>query len=223
MRHTSLRNLSVDDIDRIIKAILNNQTKKFGPVNIVKDFSISAMSSSASKTIATILFAQLNENMTEKSNMLYSEWKGLMHLSVEDNGKGSDIAKRRQDLSEIFACDISDTEKEYKALFALQTTYAIIVKLIACKVVDRLNFNEDAHDYHDLSILPFDKMQRFFQEIEDGYSYTSEGIRNFLEGDFFSWYADENQWSEEFWLNIKQIIIVLDEYSTFSFNVKYNL
>ncbi len=222
VRHTTLRNLSVDDIDRIIKAILNNQTKKFEPVNIVKDFSISPMSFSVSKTIATILFAQLNEHMTEKSNMLYSEWKGLMHLSVEDNGKGSDIAKRRLDLSEIFACDISDTEKEYKALFALQTTYAIIVKLIACKVVDRLNFNEDAHDYHDLSILPSDKMQRFFQEIEDGYSYTSEGIRNFLEGDFFSWYADENQWSEEFWLNIKQIIIVLDEYSTFSFNVKYN-
>ena len=102
-----------------------------------------------------------NEHMTEKSNMLYSEWKGLMHLSVEDNGKGSDIAKRRLDLSEIFACDISDTEKEYKALFALQTTYAIIVKLIACKVVDRLNFNEDAHDYHDLSILPSDKMLSF--------------------------------------------------------------
>ena len=176
VRHTTLRNLSVDDIDRIIKAILNNQTKKFEPVNIVKDFSISPMSFSVSKTIATILFAQLNDHMTEKSNMLYSEWKGLMHLSVEDNGKGSDIAKRRLDLSEIFACDISDTEKEYKALFALQTTYAIIVKLIACKVVDRLNFNEDAHDYHDLSILPSDKMQRFFQEIEDGYSYTSEGI-----------------------------------------------
>ena len=107
-------------------------------------------------------------------------------------------------------------------LFALQTTYAIIVKLIACKVVDQLNFNEDAHDYHDLSILSSDKMQRFFQEIEDGYSYTSEGIRNFLEGDFFSWYADENQWSEDFWKNIKQIIIVLDEYSAFSLNVKYN-
>ncbi len=222
VKHTTLRNLSVDDIDRIIKAILNNQTKKFEPSNIVKDFSISQTSASASKTIAKILFTQLNEHMTEKSNMLYSEWKGLMHLSVEDNGKGNDIEKRRKDLSEIFACDISDTEKEYKALFALQTTYAIIVKLIACKVVDRLNFNEDTHNYHDLSSLPSDKTQKFFQKIEDGYSYTSMGIRNFLEGDFFSWYADANQWSEEFWINIKQIIIALDEYSSFSLNVKYN-
>ena len=89
--HSTLRNISVDDIDRIIKAILNNQSKKFAPANIVRDFSISPNSSSASKTIATVLYKQLNESITEKSQMLYSEWKELMHLSVEDNGKSNDI------------------------------------------------------------------------------------------------------------------------------------
>lgn len=220
--NTSLRNITVSDIDRIIKAILNNQSKKFEPSNIVKDFSISPNSDSASKTIAKILYKQLSEDITEKSNMLYSEWKELMHLSVEDNGKSGDIEKRRTDLSEIFNSVIDDTEKEYKALFALQTTYAIIVKLIACKVVDKLNFNEDTRDYHDLSTLTFEKTQLFFQKMEDGYSYTSMGIRNFLEGDFFSWYADSRQWSEDFWSNIKVIITTLDEYSSFSLNVKYN-
>ena len=220
--NTSLRNLTASDIDRIIKAILNNQSKKFEPSNIVKDFSISSNSESASKTIAKILYKQLSDEITEKSNMLYSEWKELMHLSVEDNGKSGDIEKRRTDLSEIFKSSITDTEKEYKALFALQTTYAIIVKLIACKVVDKLNFNEDTHDYHDLSTLTYEKTQVFFQKMEDGYSYTSMGIRNFLEGDFFSWYADSRQWSEDFWSNIKEIITTLDEYSSFSLNVKYN-
>ena len=220
--NTSLRNLTVCDIDRIIKAILNNQTKKFEPSNIVKDFSISPNSESASKTIAKILYRQLSDDITEKSNMLYSEWKELMHLSVEDNGKSGDIEKRRTDLSEIFNNSIIDAEKEYKALFALQTTYAIIVKLIACKVVDKLNFYEDTLDYHDLSALSFEKTQLFFQNMEDGYSYTSMGIRNFLEGDFFSWYADSRQWSEGFWKNIKEIITTLDEYSSFSLNVKYN-
>lgn len=219
---TSLRNITVDDIDRIIRAILNNQSKKFEPSNIVKDFSISSRSSSVSKTIASILYRQLTHDITEKSNMLYSEWKELMHLSVDDNGKGNDIEKRRSDLSDIFLCEISDTEAEYKALFALQTTYAIIVKLIACKVVDRLNFNSETREYHDLSSLTFEKTQKFFQNMEDGYSYTSMGIRNFLEGDFFSWYADSNQWSEEFWITIRKIIITIDDYSTFSLNVKYN-
>lgn len=222
IRYSSLRSMSVDDIDRIIKAILNNQSKKFDPSNIVKDFSISQNSDSCSKTIARILHQQLNENITEKSSMLYSEWKELMHLSVEDNGKGNDIAKRREDLSSIFNSVIDDTESEYKALFALQTTYAIIVKLIACKVVDKLNFNEETHEYHDLASLTFDKTQKFFQNMEDGYSYNSMGIRNFLEGDFFSWYADSSQFSEDFWNNVKEIIQKLDDYSSFSFNVKYN-
>lgn len=161
VRHSSLRNISVDDIDRIINAILNNQTKKFNASNIVKDFSISPNSDSSSKKIATILYNQLCEHITEKSNMLFSEWKELMHLSVDDNGKSNDIEKRRKDLSYIFNHSINDTDLEYKALFSLQTTYAIIVKLIACKVVDKLNFNEDTHEYHDLSRLGFDKTQRF--------------------------------------------------------------
>lgn len=218
----SLRSISVDDIDRIIKAILSNQSKKFEPSNIVRDFAISPNSRSESKVIATVLYNQLIGDITEKSQMLYSEWKELMHLSVDDNGKSNDIAKRRHDLSDIFECEISDSETEYKALFALQTTYAIIVKLIACKVVDKLNFNPETHEYHDLSNLSFDKTRKFFQNMEDGYSYISMGIRNFLEGDFFSWYADSNQWSDQFWKGIKGIITTIDDYTSFSLNVKYN-
>lgn len=220
--HSSLRSITVDDIDRIIKALLSNQSKKFEPANIVRDFSISPDSPSESKVVATILYKQLIDGITEKSQMLYSEWKELMHLSVDDNGKSNDIAKRRHDLSEIFECEISDSETEYKALFALQTTYAIIVKLIACKVVDKLNFNTETHEYHDLSNLSFEKTRKFFQNMEDGYSYTSMGIRNFLEGDFFSWYADSNQWSGQFWKGIKGIITTIDDYTSFSLNVKYN-
>ena len=220
--HSALRRISADDIDRIIKALLSNQSKKFEPSNIVRDFSISPNSPSESKVIATVLYKQLIDGMSEKSQMLYSEWQGLMHLSVNDNGKSNDISKRRRDLSNIFDCAISDTETEYKALFALQTTYAIIVKLIACKVVDRLNFNTETHEYHDLSDLSFEKMQKFFQNMEDGYSYISMGIRNFLEGDFFSWYADSSQWSDEFWKNIRGVIVKIDDYTSFSLNVKYN-
>ncbi len=222
INHSSLRNITVDDIDRIIKALLSNQSKKFEPANIVRDFSISPNSFSESKVVATVLYKQLIGGATEKSQMLYSEWKELMHLSVDDNGKSNDKAKRRHDLSEIFECEISDSETEYKALFALQTTYAIIVKLIACKVVDKLNFNTETHEYHDLSNLSYEKARKFFQNMEDGYSYTSMGIRNFLEGDFFSWYADSNQWSEEFWKGVRGIITTIDDYTSFSLNVRYN-
>ena len=222
VRHTSLKLISKDDIDTILKAILNNNSKKFEPRNIVRDFAISENSNSESRNIAKILYGELTEHISERSNMLFSEWQSLMHLSIDDNGKSRDIEKRRIDLSRIFDTTISDTTTEYKALFALQTTYAIIVKLIACKVVNRLNFNSDTNEYHDLVELSSDKLCNFFRKMEDGYSYSSRQIRNFLEGDFFSWYTDPNQWQEQFFQNIKRIIDLIDGYSAFSLDVSYN-
>lgn len=219
--HTALKPLSVEDIDTIIRAIISNDTKKFEPTNIVHDFSISPVSASASKTIAQILYGLLTKRICPKSDMLYNEWKGLMHLSVEDNGKSRDIEKRQRDLSAIFNSTIDNAELEYMGLFALQTTYAIIVKLIACKVVDKLNFNTETAEYHDLLSLTSDKLKLFFQKMEDGYSYSSMNIRNFLEGDFFSWYADDNQWSEGFYTEIKKIIAAIDKYTAFSMDVVY--
>lgn len=220
--HTSLKAIAIEDIDTIIRAILNNNTKKFEPSNIVKDFAISSKYSSLSKNIALALFRDLTLNISDKTKMLFSEWKELMHLSVEDNGRSQDIDKRRKDLSNIFEVDVVDTETEYKSLFALQTTYAIIVKLIACKVIDKLNFNQETSHYHDLSRLDQDKLLRFFQKIEDGYAYASLGVRNFLEGDFFSWYVNPAEWNRNFSNLIKELIIGIDQYSAFSLDVTFN-
>lgn len=217
VKHTALRSLKIEDIELVIKAIVNNSTKKFTPKNIASDFSVSAMAPSHAKELANVLFKQLTEHITGKSTMLYLEWKSLIHLSVDDNGKSTDIEKRRRDLSDIFGKNIDNADIEYKALFALHTTYAIIVKLIACKVLES---NAGASAIA-LSDLPSEKMREFFQRMEDGLEYRNMGIRNFLEGDFFSWYADEQQWSELFWNGIKKIIRIIDDYSTFSIEVKY--
>ena len=47
VKNTTIKNLDIDDIDTIIKAILNNDTKKFEPINIVNDFSIKLHSNSS--------------------------------------------------------------------------------------------------------------------------------------------------------------------------------
>lgn len=219
--HSSkLRTLKKTDLDKIIKAILNNEYKKFDSTNIVKDFSISPNSVSTTKSLAKNLFKALKSAATPKTKMLYSEWESLMHLSLDDNGKSKDIENRRKDLSEIFSLTIKNNEDEYKALYALQTTYAIVVKLIACRAVDHINFNESANNFHDLTDLNSVSAQKFFQKIEDGYSYKM-GVRNFLEGDFFSWYSDEHQWDDDIFNSIKIIMEEVDSYSAFSLNVKF--
>lgn len=225
IKRTQLRPLKVDDIDIVLHAILSNNLKKFEPRNIVSDFSISPNSESSSKEIANILFNTLTSRigqMTPKTQMLFSEWESLMHLSTDDNGRSQDIDKRRRDLGAIFNTVIENPIAEYKALFALQTTYSIIVKLIACKVVDALNLSNEVSVYHELLSLTSDRLQNFFSEMEEGYSYQNMGISNFLEGDFFSWYADKNQWSGSFYNAIRNILAEIDDYTSFAIDVNYN-
>lgn len=105
--------LSNDSIDTIIKAILSNQYKSFVTFNILNDFQINANADTISKDVAHLFYSCLKYEMTEKTNMLYYEWKSLMHLSIEDNGKSNDVDKRRRDLSLIFEDVIDEPEKEW--------------------------------------------------------------------------------------------------------------
>lgn len=218
---SSFKNIEAKDIDRIIRALLTNNCKKFIPENVLKDFAVNSETESLSKELAIELYSKLINNPTEKTKMLFSEWESLMHLSYDDNGKGNDIEKRRAELSLIFRDNINNTEKEYKALFALQTSYAIIVKLIACKVIDKLEYGSTTKNYSDLTKITAAELQNFFEKLEEGYVYRSSNIINLLEGDFFSWYSTKEQWDADLWQTIIKIIACIDEYTTFSFEITY--
>ena len=214
--------MNCNDIDFVVKAIISNDKKQFVPINILNDFSIDTEVDSLSKLLALTLYKCLKASPTPKTIMLFKEWQSLMHLSVQDNGKANDIPKRRNDLSLIFKDQIDSNDSEFLALYALQTTYAIIVKLIACKIVDKISFNPSTESFFDLTKITSSKMQAFFEKMEDGYSYRSGSILNFLEGDFFSWYSTKEQWSTDIWEVIADVVATIDQYSTFSFEINYN-
>lgn len=223
VEHSSLTDLCAKDVDLIVNSIVSNDAKKFEAKNITNDFSISVQYSTSSKQLAIALYDLLKKHSTDKTRMLYAEWMNLMHLSLnDDKGKSNDIEKRRKDLSLIFSDNINDAQGEYQALYALQTTYAIIVKLFACRVVDRIEFNKDSESFANLTNLSPDELQKVLQKIEDGYSYRSNNISNFLEGDYFSWYSDPKQWTTTLWQHIKDAIGQIELYSTYSLNIKYH-
>lgn len=221
LEYTAFKNINAKDIDRIVRAILNNNYKKFIPENILKDFAINEDTDSISKDLAIDLYDKLTNCPTDKTKMLSSEWESLMHLSYDDNGKGNDISKRREVLSLIFKTSIDNPVKEYRALFALQTSYVIIVKLIACKVIGKLDFGVSTQNYSDLTRVTAMELQDFLEKLEDGYVYKSSNIINLLEGDFFSWYSTKEQWDDKLWKIIIKIIERIDEYTTFSFDISY--
>lgn len=209
---TSFKNIDEGDLDKLIQSLVDLNNKRFVPKNIVEDFKLNSRTELTSE-LANYLFKSLNDKKSDKTSMLFQEWEVLFHLSETDKGQNDDINKRRKALGKLFGTVINDSETDYKALFALQTTYAIIVKLIACKVVTKIEFNKDIEYFSDLSNIDSNTLRQFIQYIEDGYVFQTGGIRNLLEGDFFSWYCDEEIWSEEESNILLKIIHILEGYS----------
>lgn len=96
VKHTAIATITNNDIDVIIKAILANNTKRFVPANILRDFAIDYVAPSISKSVALSLYQALTTTKTDKTAMLFEEWRNLMHLSLDDNGKGNDIQKTKE-------------------------------------------------------------------------------------------------------------------------------
>lgn len=209
---TSFKNIDETDLDKLIQSLVDLNNKRFVPKNIVDDFKLHSRAGITSE-LANYLFKALINKKSEKTSMLFQEWEVLFHLSETDKGQNDDINKRRKALGKLFGVNINDSETDYKALFALQTTYAIIVKLIACKVVTKIEFNKNIEYFSDLSKIDNNTLRQFIEYIEDGYVFQTGGIRNLLEGDFFSWYCVEEIWSDEEAKIILKLIHLLEGYS----------
>lgn len=222
LHYTPFKSFEEEDLDKLIKSLINIDNKKFVPENIVSDFKLNSKEH-ITLDLAKCLFEIVTNNMTDKTDMLFQEWQELFHLSENDAGQNFDIEKRKRALSLIFETKIEDIEMDYKALFVLQTTYAIIVKLIACKVISKLSNDLDSSItyFSDLTKIENLELRKFMEDLEDGYSHTIGGIRNLLEGDFFSWYADENQWTEYEGKCIMRIIHTLEGYADNFFSYGY--
>ena len=55
-----------------------------------------------------------------------------------------------------------------------------------------------------------ERLREELRELEDGGIYRHLGIKNFLDGDLFSWYLDA--WDNNIEKIIRQMVAVLDEY-----------
>src|SRR5690606_32764992 len=107
---------------------------------------------------------------------------------------------------------LKNNEDEYLALYAIQTTYAIIVKIIAYKVISKIRFNKSLIDFNKLSETDFDTLRHQMNSLEEYAIFRSLGIGKLLEGDFFAWYCSSNQWTNEIGTFVQEIFKILTQY-----------
>jgi len=207
----SWKSLSGKVLDRITRAVLSLEQVSLTPENLIRDF-CEPYDSSVYQRIGKEFYFALTKYPTGKTLMLYEEWKELFKLAHDDKTKQRTIEERRKGLEEALTLKIKNNEDEYKMLYALQTTYALIIKLIAFKVVSNIHFDSKFIKFNELASYDSKTVQMQLSALEDGAIFNQAGILNLLEGDFFSWYSSRGQWNEKFHKLIKEILEILSKY-----------
>lgn len=92
---SALRRLDISGLDFMIRSIINVDKKQFVSSNLTNDFG----SHSALSRLQKNLYKKLKSNSNEKVEMLFQEWMGIYHLSLNDNGKSNTLKSRRKALS----------------------------------------------------------------------------------------------------------------------------
>lgn len=203
--------LDARHLERMVRSIISLEKSALTAPNLIRDFC-----GTASDGIVFEVARKLNHILaykaTLKTEMLRTEWEALFRLAHEDQSQQRRIQDRRAVLSDIFGVKISEPTMEYRALFSLHTAYAIILKMIAYRVVSDVKFGAVLQDYKSLTTASHDVMRAFVATLEDGELFRQIGILNLLEGDFFSWYADENQWDDTISDAMREILTTLARY-----------
>ena len=210
LTQTSFEDLNLDHIERLIRNIFLLEKTALNPQNLVKDFS---GQNGVAYQLARTLFSTLEENITHRSIMLFNEWKALFKLAHDDVSKQAAIEERKQALADVMQIEIStaDNETEYKALYAIQTAYAIIVKIIAFKTIAHLT-KQDYLNISGLTLGHSEQLRSTLNNLEEGAIFKDLMFKNLLEGDFFAWYCTVEQWNDEIADSVKKVFFVLSEY-----------
>ncbi len=206
-----LKPLSGEALLSLVQSIVSLDLTALTPSNLIKDFCADTETGTLFKAARTF-FSILGATNLPKTQMLRSEWESLFRLGHNDKSQQKPIEVRRAVLSEIFGERIKDPSTEYRAIFSLHTVYAIIVKLMAYRVLSELRFGKVLTAYHSLLRANSSSLRAGLARLEDGEIFRDIGILNLLEGDFFSWYSDRQQWTDDIADVLRTILGVLSRY-----------
>lgn len=205
--------LSFEQLDRLVQSIIQLSLIALNSKNIVDNFCNPPVNDGIAFKLVKVLYENLSNAITPKTQMLFNEWKELFNLAHDDISKQQAIIDRKNSLEKLIGTTFSQIDEEYTALFALQTAYAIIVKIVAYRILSIVRYKESLIDFDNLISCESEALRFQLSLLEEGAVFRDYGITNLLEGDFFSWYTAKEQWSVDISEYISEVFNVLSKYS----------
>jgi N-6 DNA Methylase len=204
--------LSKDGLLGLVRSILSLSHRALTPANLIADFCGQSLDGALFR-LAREFNSTLSGCTSLKTEMLRTEWQQLFRFSHDDGlSLQRRIEERRSKLSEILNVRVSEPTMEYQAIFALHTAYALVLKFMAFRVVSDVRFGTVLQEFKPLAEASTGVLRAFCATLEDGELFRQIGILNLLEGDFFSWYADEDQWNEPIAEAVRDVVRTLGRY-----------
>lgn len=184
--------------------------KALVPDNLIRDFG--GQSDLAKDAIAALYWA-LAESSPIVSN-LFAQWEMFFGEVVgHDALKGS---TKHRNVLDGFVETLGIEKEDLDApafFFSLHTYFSFITKLIARLALESVAGGAiGGTPLTKLASLTGDALKHELERMEDGGIYRALGIRNLLEGDFFSWYLA--QFTDEVQAAFQRVIAQLASYSS---------
>jgi hypothetical protein len=184
------------------------------PENIIRDFAVGRESRNkvaidCIKAFYEELVQHSGKDIT-KEHVFFEQWK-IQFAEVHGSLEEKKIDKQILFISYGFS---KDDQKDFNVLaffFALDSYYALLMKLLSYQVVGYYTLSKlTGLPLRDWEVLDNDDLKKKSADLEEGGIFRSIGIRNFLEGDLFSWYIEA--WNDNIYKAIQQIVKHLNDY-----------
>jgi len=191
-------------LERMVRAVQASGRKRLDARSLAANF---GYSSDVARRAVGALYRSLTRAVSagsRRTSALFEEWKRLASKAYPVN------AVELAELAGSYGVEGEDVDGA-KLFFAVETYYALVIKLLAAEVASRFHapamrsFVESLRDVHDGR-----RLRERLKDLESGGPATWYGISNLLEGQLFSWYVDE--WNDELQGAVRDLIERLSEY-----------
>ncbi len=150
-----------------------------------------------------LFFQRFSRSRSSKVHALYKEWVRVFGVVY-----GEEVKPKHADL---FAktYGIRDIKDLRPILFCVHTYFALLIKLITVETLSQSNPTLPSF-LLPLPSLNSPALKSRMVSLESGDEFSHLQVRNFLEGDFFSWYLEE--WNEDVASAVRDIARTLLEF-----------
>ncbi len=197
---------------KLLRALVSLSARghSFTPENLSADFG--EKSTLAQEGIHSI-YEVICETESAKAQTFFKQWQILFGEVC-----GYDIHGRSSRIDKLGSHYLIPYANPAQLLFAVHTYYALLIKLLAAEIVASLSPLGLSTLKKLFDAPTSEKLRLELQKLERGGIWKDLGIRNFLEGDLFSWYIDA--WDERLAQAIRSMVDELNKYDPNTLSVE---